>query len=532
MELRWYQTEALQATYDYFFKHTAGNPLIALPTGTGKSFVIARFIQDSINTYIGVPQKYLVLTHVKELIEQNLAELLRCWPTAPAGVYSASLKRKEHHNPITFAGIASVYKKASLFGHVDLVFIDEAHLVSQNGKTMYRKFLDELTKFNPMIRVIGLTATHYRLGLGMLTEGGLFDEVCYDLTTPQSFQRLIREGYMAPLITKRTALQYDTEGVRTTGGEFNQRDLQSAVDKEDLTHSACEEMVRYGHDRDSWLVFSSGIAHCEHIYHYLANVLKIKATYVHSKISAEERDLRLSLFKSGHYQALVNNTIYTTGFNYPDLDLIAVLSPTKSASKWVQMLGRGTRPARYKTDCLVLDFAGNTARLGPIDDPVLPTLKEKGTGTAPVKVCEHCMTYNHANATKCCECGAEFPRYVRLEKTASNKDVMSSGEFQLLRVKVDRIMYSKHQKKNGIASLLVIYFCGLQMYREWVCLQHGGRVQHKAWNWWRLRSNEPAPQTIDQALQLTGSLREPKEITVRSSKAGPYMEIRQCHFMD
>ena len=173
-----------------------------MPTGTGKSLVIAGFLESIYRQY--PMQKVLVLTHVKELIEQNCEKLLALWPTAPAGVFSAGLKRKDIHDRIIFAGIASIAKHAEKFGCVHLVIIDEAHLVSPSEETMYHKFLAALRVVNPHIKVIGLTATPWRLGQGKITEDGIFTDVCFDITSISAFNRLIQEGYLSPLIPRRT----------------------------------------------------------------------------------------------------------------------------------------------------------------------------------------------------------------------------------------------------------------------------------------------------------------------------------------
>jgi DNA repair protein RadD len=165
---RWYQEEAIKSIFSYFMEND-GNPIIALPTGTGKSIVIADFVKKVFSYYQG--QRVMMLTHVKELIKQDYQKLIDVWPTAPAGIYSAGLNRRDHLYPITFAGIASVHKKPELFGKQDLAIIDECHLVSARSNTMYLKFIDAMRAINPALKVIGLTATKYRLGQGLLTEG-------------------------------------------------------------------------------------------------------------------------------------------------------------------------------------------------------------------------------------------------------------------------------------------------------------------------------------------------------------------------
>ena len=262
INLRYYQEDSISALYHYFMTNH-GNPVVALPTGTGKSIVIAEFIRGVFQHYPG--QRIMMLTHVKELIEQNFEKLITLWPSAPSGIYSSGMKRKDTSCPITFAGIASVHSKAAEFGHIDLVLIDECHLVSPNSSTMYNGFLAKLRERNPWLKVVGFSATPYRLGLGLLTDGGLFTDICHDLTGMEAFNRLVAEGYLAPLVPKRTRMEYDTSDVKVQGGEFVQRDLQVAVDKDALTYAAVQEMLEYGQDRAHWLIFASGIEHAEHV---------------------------------------------------------------------------------------------------------------------------------------------------------------------------------------------------------------------------------------------------------------------------
>lgn len=533
MQLRYYQSEAIEAIYAYFSK-MEGNPLVALPTGTGKSIVIGEFVRGVMQAFPG--QRIMMLTHVKELIVQNLNKLLELWPTAPAGVYSAGVGRKDSHLPITFAGIASVARVASTFQHIDLVLIDEAHLVSNEQDTLYRKFLADLKAINPNIKVIGFTATTYRTGLGSLTNGGLFTDICYDLTTMEAFNRLVAEGFMAPLIPKRTAMEYDTSGVKIRGGEFAQQDLQEAVDKEALTYAACAETVQLGHDRKHWLIFAAGIAHAEHVASALES-MGIPTVVIHSKMGEDARDAAIADFKAGKYRAAVNNNVLTTGFDFPAIDLIAVLRPSKSTGLWVQMLGRGTRPSPEtgKTNCLVLDFAGNTRRLGPINDPVIPKAKgEKADGMAPVRICEACGTYNHASARSCIACGTEFPRELRIKQTAYSDALMrespNGGPAMpvVSTFDVDRLTYAEHVRPGKPPAIVVHYYCGLRRFKEYICLEHPGYASKKSREWWRARSPNNPPETTLEALGRLGELSTPARIRVWVNTA--YPEIKGVEY--
>lgn len=518
MKLRWYQEEALSSLWQYFCDKP-GNPLIAMPTGTGKSLVIAEIVRR----VMGYPgQRIMMLTHVKELIVQNMDELLALWPTAPAGIYSAGVGRRDYLYPITYAGIGSVSKRANLFGKVDIVIIDEAHLVSHTSTTMYRDFLAKLKKVNPKLRVIGLSATCYRLGLGMLTDGGLFTDICYDLTTMESFNRLVEEGYLAPLIPKRTELQFDTSGVKLVGGEFNQHELQDAVDIDYLTQQAVRETIQLGQARKHWLVFTTGIEHCTHVAEAF-NSFGVRAAHVHSDMPKEVRDEQIAGFKSGKYRAMVNSNILTTGFNHPALDLISVMLPTNSTNRWVQILGRGTRPFPRKDNCMVLDFAQNTQRLGPINDPCIPKKKgSKGGGTAPIKLCPSCNTYNHASVRACVNCKYEFPKEVKLMPSASSMEVMRITPVPLItEAKVDRVIYTTHKKLGRPDSLKVTYYCGLRLYSEYVCLEYSGVIRGRAHEWWRRRSPMEPPATVADAMHHINTLLPPSKIRVQTNTKYP-----------
>lgn len=534
MKLRDYQFAAVDSIFEYFARGGRGNPIVALPTGTGKSVVIAAFVRRAMELY--PTTRVMKLTHVKELIQQNMEKLLAYWPTAPAGVYSAGLGRKDLGHPILFGGVGTVARGTpDMFGRIDLLLIDECHLVSPKESTMYQLVIKGLKEINPYLKVIGFTATHYRLGHGMLTEeGGLFTDVCFDMTRMEAFNWLLAEGYLARLVPKPTSVELDISGVHMHVGEYKQNELQAAVDKDEITYAAVQEMIAYGHDRAHWLLFASGIEHAVHVAAMLDS-LGISATYVHSKMPDAQRDANIEGFKAGKFRAMVNNGILTTGFDFPAIDLIGMLRPTQSPSLWVQMLGRGTRPYYApgfdlettegrlaaianspKQNCLVLDFAGNTRRLGPINDPVLPRRKGKGTGVAPVKVCEACGTYNHASVRFCEHCGAEFPKEVKIKQHASSDALIADGDDtpKTEVFKVDRVIYNEHRKEGRPPTIQVSYFCGLRMFKEWVCLEHEGYASKKARDWWRERALDEPPETTAAALDALDTLRTPTHIRV------------------
>lgn len=405
MELRDYQRESVDAIYRYF-EESDGNPLIVSPTASGKSYMMASFIHEVLEAW--PDQRILILTHVKELIQQNYSELVEHWPLAPAGIYSAGLRRRDADAQVLFAGIQSIHSRGNELGAFDLILIDECHLAPRKSDTMYRRFLNDMLTLNEHIKIIGFTATHYRLDSGLLTEGDdrIFTDIAYEIPVKQ----LVDEGYLAPLTTKATDTRLDVSGVHMRGGEFIHSELQEAVDKDDVNLAAVREIMRYGRDRNSWLVFCTGVMHAEKIQDLLRNY-GVKAETVTGSTNLMEREFILQSFKNGDIQAVTNCDILTTGFNHPGVDLLAILRPTQSTGLYVQMAGRGMRIAPEKQNCIVLDFAGNIERHGPIDrvQPERTGGSGEGNGKPPVKTCPNCKSVIFAGFRECPDCQFEFP---------------------------------------------------------------------------------------------------------------------------
>jgi DNA repair protein RadD len=416
--LRDYQQRTIDQLYAWFSAGNAGNPCLVLPTGSGKSHIVAALCKDALQNW---PEtRVLMLTHVKELIEQNAEKMRLHWPAAPMGIYSAGIGKRDIGEPITFAGIQSVRTKAELLGHLDLVIIDECHLVNHKEEGGYRKLLADLKAINPALRVVGLTATPYRLGHGLITDKpALFDA----LLEPVSIEELVFKGYLSTLRSKVTSAKLDTSGVKKRGGEFIESELQAAVDTDDNNQRVVQEVIALAGDRKAWLVFCTGVQHAEHV----AEVLRqhgVAAQCVTGETPKAERKRMLNDFKAGKLRALTNANVLTTGFDYPDIDLIAMLRPTMSASLYVQMAGRGMRVKSHIDHCLVLDFAGVVQTHGPITAVQPPKKGGDGDGEAPVKVCDNCSELVHISAKECPACGHPFPPPEEKKLKLHNDDIM------------------------------------------------------------------------------------------------------------
>ena len=510
MSLRPYQLAAFQAILDSFRGgHRA--PLCVLPTGTGKSHVIKALVEYALS-FPG--QRVLILSHTKEIIEQDHRKIS---PGFDAGIYSAGLQRRDTGNAAIFASIQSVYKRALRLGAFNLVIIDECHLMRGNDSSMYGQLIDGLRELSPGLCLCGFTATPYRLDSGRLIDGPLFDAVAYDGS--RFILRYIAEGYLSPLVTAHTATELDTDAVKLSGGDYQLKALQAAVNVDELTAGAVREIIQQGQERAHWLVFAAGIEHAESVCAVL-QLHGVSAGVVHSK--REGRDQAIEAFKRGEIRALVNNNVLTVGFDFPGVDLIAVLRPTQSPVLWVQMCGRGMRPAPGKLDCLVLDFARNIERLGPINDVAIPKGKRKGrvAREAPVKYCPVCGRYTHASAREC-SCGHQWPRELKIATEASSGAILDDGAPKVERFRVDAMELAEHAKPGKVPTLRVDYRCGLRRFSRWLCPEHTGYPRRVFERWWVERGEGDPPDTVQEC--LTKKVAIPGEILV--NLRGKYPEI-------
>jgi len=511
LELRDYQRDAIDIGIYQYYAENFGNALIVIPTAGGKSLVIAKFLHEVYEQWPG--QRILILTHVREIISQNYTELTELWPDAPVGINSAGLKSRDLTSPIIIAGIQSIHKHAALLPRIDLVIVDEAHLIPRTDTTRYRKLLSDLAELNSYVKVIGLTATPFRLDSGMLHEGpdALFTDISYEV----SVRHLIEKGWLAPPRTLRAEAQIDTTGVGTRAGEFIQGELEAAATDPGTVAYIADEIVRNGENRYGWLLFGCGVKHATMMREAMI-VRGITCGCIFGHTKPKERDELIRAFKAQEIQALSAMNVLTTGFNARHVDLIALARPTKSTGLYIQMVGRGLRTFPGKDNCLILDFGGNINRHGPIDAPrVQSEARGKGEGKMPVKVCPECQAIWSIAVQICFCCGHEFKAEERqLNLHASQADILLDREPKWLRV--DRVRYACHYKPGKPSSLRVEYYCGLSVHREWVCLEHEGYPRERAIAWWHSRApGIPVPDSIDEALGNASYLNTPSEIKVR-----------------
>jgi len=381
-QLRDYQQEAVSAVLKHFRK-TNESAVIVLPTGSGKSLVIAELARLA-------KRKILVLTHVKELVEQNHQKYESYGVTA--GIYSAGLKLKETQHQVTFASIQSAARNLDDFNEpYSLIIIDECHRVnlpstdlsneistdktkdrsnseSNEGAStnQYQQIIEKLMQVNPEVKLLGLTATPYRLGMGWIykkhyrgfmrsEEKRPFEHCIYELP----LRYLIKRKYLTePNLVDATIEHYDFSSLRANAsGDYSPTDMNHLLNKNPrVTQGIIEQVIELGHKRQGIMIFAATVEHAKEVFSYLPAKLSALIT---GATDNTERDQLIKAFKHKKIKYLVNVSVLTTGFDAPHVDLIAILRPTQSVSLYQQIIGRGLRLSDNKKDCLVIDYTGN-----------------------------------------------------------------------------------------------------------------------------------------------------------------------------
>ena len=382
--LRPYQREAVNATRRYLLDRKGRAPVLSLPTGSGKAHLAADFAM----TATAKGSRTLVLTHRRELLQQNREKLVRAQPALAVHscYFSAGLAEKRLDKPIVFAGVQSLCRRHTVPAF-DLVIIDEAHRtppLSAGGQYFdciwaIRTAAQRAGKPDPVW--IGLTATPYRTQEGWLWDGE--DSIWSGLAYEADMLSLVEQGYLAPLATVRPSAQIDVSKLVKSRGEFTSTSLQEA------TAPLVDEMMRGAvaqadaEGRKGCMVFTANLALVGQVVAALhrLGVPQGDVVAITGDDATKARDAALGAYKRREARWVVSCGVLTEGFDAPHTDLIVVARAMASPGLWVQIAGRGMRlsPETGKRECVVRDHGSNVERLGPVN-AVVPTQGRRGGG--------------------------------------------------------------------------------------------------------------------------------------------------------
>ena len=402
---------------------------------------------------------------------------------------------------------------------------------------MYRTFLSDMKVINPHVRVIGLTATPFRLKGGLICKPeNILNEICYEV----GIKEMIAQGYLSPMVSRAGRTEANLDGLHIRGGEFISDEVETAMNKEEVTDAACREIANLTVDRKTVLIFCSSVDHCRNVAEKIRQYTGKECAVVTGETPAKERADIIARLRGENVSAdlfgtpmsslkyCANVSVMTTGLDVPNIDCVVMLRPTASPGLLLQCAGRGFRlsPETGKRECLFLDFGGNILRHGPLD---MIRVKEPGAGKggdAPAKKCPQCLALIHAAYAKCPQCGFEFPPSEKsnLSDKASSAGIIS-GQIDYTDYDVQDIYYCVHEKRHAEPgtprTMRIDYRVGFEGFKsEWVCPEHTGYARDKFLKWWRERAalGCPIPSTAREAVSLAneGLLAAPESITVKT----------------
>ena len=516
MTLRDYQVATVNKVRAALSEGQGAAPLVCLPTGAGKSHIIAELANTSGRT--------LVLAHRSELLEQNADKLLRLDPETHISFCCAKLGQRSQAGKVVFASPGSIINQLQSPEHYDLILIDEAHRINNRAIGMFRAIISHYNA-----PVVGLSATPFRLtgkiNESLLKNSDSCERVFNQFINEISIKRLIKQEFLCPIVSTAAPVSVDTANIpKNSFGDFDLKIAEVEYNKK--VRETCEDMLSRIGERKKIIIFCCGVEHAEQT----GDLLRLagrRVAIITGHSSNEERRRSIRDFRAGEINFLVGVNIFTEGFDVPCVDCVVLLRPTYSASLYIQMVGRGLRVSPGKDNCLILDYGSNIERHGPID---FIEVSEKLIKSNPFKLCPICDTAIKKFLKNCSNCGFEFPVETRPERAIVSKELQdtpsSSSLFktgaQTVRHTVEKIVLNVHEKRDfditkGSENYTLkcdYYSSAGHITTQYLCFNHSGYPRRLAAEWWRMTANEDLPASCEEALSRISEIKGVSEIDV------------------
>ena len=549
MELRPYQQEAESIILNRM--KTQDNLLLQAATGAGKTIIFSDIIKQCRTMY---PKMHIgVLAHREQLIRQARDKLLRVWPEGEQeiGIACSSVQNvAELNKPVIIGSPQTLINRIGNLPPIHFLMVDECHRIPpKNIDSQYNKLIERLRQYYPTMRLLGVTATPYRLQTGYIygkkcKEGteNWFENLDYQI----SIKTLIDQGFLVGYEIKAQDSP-DLSGVKLVGREFNEHQLEQVMIRELHLQSAAHAIRDYAADRQSIVVFCVTIKHAEKLCELFLRE-GIDATCVHTKLPHDERMERLARFDRGDVRVICNVDVLTEGWDCTRVDCMLLCRPTMSTAKYVQMIGRGLRLHDSKTDCLILDLSGNNERHGDPNDPNVVVPRKTGKTSEPTEhgifLCPECGMPISPGSVQCEHCGAYLINIINtpldLKTVISSKTSSRFTKEELLKRGtivdiLDASVQAYTSKRNGNNMVRVSLKCKLvdggnipiTVYEYWDIEGNNsyGRVKAQQ-QWLMLSGGEVPPITIQDAVARSGELTFPKQAKVQYNKDG-FAHVKQ-----
>jgi DNA repair protein RadD len=476
-ELRYYQIDAIKALFNELKSDKNSVPYAELITGSGKSLICA----DIANTGLNAGRRVLIIVPTKELCEQNYKEAVDyCDKAKNIGVCCSKLHRFEINRQLVIGTITSLVKRRYELGKFDLVIIDECHRFSPEKKGIYWK---TITALNVSARIIGMTATPYRMDMGLIHDPvpekkgkSIFTKSVYK----SDIKQLISEGYLSHVKDVSGEIHADLEGVPLAGKDYNTEIM--GVKFNAIVFDAVKDLrAKFtAYNIKTAIIFASSLDNADCIWFEWNDSKTMRI--IHGDMDEHDRKNTIEWLKHGHgCRYIVNVGILTTGFDFTALDCVVLMRATKSIGLYIQMVGRVIRAHNEKEFGYLIDYGTNVERHGPIDNIQIKTKIHADNGKQPVKQCDKCKEYSPINAENCDHCWHLFPE-------SENGDYAMRSNAQVIEApvkhEISRVKVEKHLSNKDLTPMVKMIFYPLKgnrpVHSEYICLNHIGFAKAKA----------------------------------------------------
>mgnify|MGYP001565300487 CR=1 FL=1 len=543
MNLRHYQIRALESIWQAL--QVEQSVLLEAACSAGKTLLFSKVVQRLLA--VNPSFRALILTDREILVHQTREKLLRCAPelTLDIGIVCASVSNtKTLHKRVTIASRQSLIGQLLHFEPVNLIIVDEAHLMAMPNENdveppdQFGLIIKTLRGYNPKTRLLGVTATPYRLEDGYIYGSHnspgcrpYFDDVHYKITTGE----LLRDGFLAPL-TGKTIVSADlTERLNTVplaGGDYNLGLLSDVMVQCRHVQSAVDAWMEHGSNRKKTIAFCVTIEHAEKLAAAF-NADGIPAIAIHSEQDDLTGYANMEALKRGGGKIFCSVAKLTTGMDVPDIDCILLTRLTRSPALYKQMIGRGLRLAEGKADCLVLDLVGNNAEHGTdLDRLNVRWRRREGKNSDSIKFCPQCGVDVHPAVRICPDCGYEWPRGDFEDAEKPELVDVEYGTSPPVDVAIQDMYVSIHKSKKTGKRLLKIRLAPEYTFKEpciYLCFPDDGYTGYaveKGMDIWRtLTGNMDYPSSAEAALERADEMARPNSVVVDYN--GQYPEVKK-----
>lgn len=520
--VRPYQAEALDVISRDLEAETA--VLLQMATGAGKTVAVCRLIN---HYYLTTSRKFLILAHKQELVGQFKKTFLEKTevPETDIGVVCAGLRESVLTRRVTIGTVQTFVGKIDKYIGCSLLVIDEAHRISIGNDSQYDQVINGLRLKHPNMRILGITATPFRLGHGYIYgDDAIGPNLFPRLNHHVKYSTLRDQGYLMPLEGKvaiNGQMEADMEDVRTSG-DYVLDALEDVMVREIHLETAVQAIAEHCKDFKRICVFCCTINHAE----TLAGLLGDECTVVHSQLTDWERHANMQAWKTGKKRIITSVNILVEGFDYPPLDCLVMARPTLSSGLYLQAIGRVLRKSEGKDRAFMLDLTTNTKRFGTDLDRVKVTIPKQVQDKIRKerefeKQCPNCEIWVHIARRECPDCGFVWPEpeIPIADSVPELSDVVFSDNSPVEHDVFDWLFF-RHEKKDKPVSMRVEYHrqgqFGTRIASEWICFEHEGYARKRAEDWWNevkpSSIGDYMPETVEDAMSLTHVLIRPDRI--------------------